>query len=596
MRVTALALSSLGIATAGPCESCISAPFMAWCFPQQSCYASGKIACDLSQCASGSMMIPGCDCHQCTSSSGACGAPIPGPPGPPPPPKPPQCKQRVKFPSGHYPTLQAQRPPQQTAVQASVRASNVKDAASLSAAATPKVMSLLDATRASGKLKGLWCENSTSDELLAVLQWEYMHQSILHNGPLKRGTTPDINDDTDMVTTLSNGYMQNVIQRYVLGVEHTGNAMGEGGIMESYMGYPPFAHPTQPTLREANDRVFYLATNWQKVNAGNFEYGSVTYVVNHLYADKFFIAAGDSGAYSSKMPRQFGTLQDWLHLLPVHLSIYGYDLGQLFQRWYGGAKKMDINLLYFEIEWSGNCWLPESLLYIVPKFSELWGTSIGLQLQNWMYQNRRPLVWADGDDSGMIVDPVVGQVALAITPAMSDAFKALWAKLPCKGQETTELDDCLTFAQLLAATDKLLQLSLMDYRQRAICAPFETPGSVEQVMGTNALGQCVYWVYEQPPFRYECLNDGTCAQSLGGRGTFSTKDDCEQNCGRGKWACMQNANLPGCAGDKATMCVPSPQGYCSNVTDCERWCTATDTRAWVEEISGRTMSSGNRLG
>ena len=89
----------------------------------------------------------------------------------------------------------------------------------------------------------------------------------------------------------------------------------------------------------------------------------------------------------------------------------------------------------------------------------------------------------------------------------------------------------------------------------------------------DAKGACVYWTYEQPPFRWECLNDGTCAQSIGGRGTFSSKEDCESNCGRGKWSCMQNAILPDCAGEKATMCVPSPQGYCTNVTECETFCS-----------------------
>ena len=43
------------------CESCISIPFMAWCFTDQTCYASGEIGCDLSECASGSMMMPPCD-------------------------------------------------------------------------------------------------------------------------------------------------------------------------------------------------------------------------------------------------------------------------------------------------------------------------------------------------------------------------------------------------------------------------------------------------------------------------------------------------------------------------------------------------------
>ena len=343
------------------CGSCIGTPFMAWCFPQRACYASGRLACSMSQCASGSMMTPGCDCHRCVSPSGACGAPRPSPPPgppqpppPPPPPPPPQCQRRVRFPDGHWPTLQAQRPPQQTAVQASVRATNVAPSASLSKGAEPAVLRLLDQLRPA--LSGLWCENLSAPELLDVVRWEFAHQSILHNGPLRRGATADINDDTDLVTTLTNGYMQNVLQRYVLGVEHATNAMGEGRVMEEYMGYPPFRHPTHPTLREANDRVFYLATNWQKLHAGNFEYGRVTYVVNHMYRDKFFIAGADTGAYSSHLPRQFGTLTDWLHLLQPHLAVYKYSLATLFKRWYAkGPTIATSNLLYFEIEWSGNC-------------------------------------------------------------------------------------------------------------------------------------------------------------------------------------------------------------------------------------------------
>ena len=74
-------------------------------------------------------------------------------------------------------------------MQARVRAANVKDAATLSAAAEPKVLSLLDAALQSGQLKGLWVENLTSAALLDVLRWEYRHQSILHNGPLRRGAT-----------------------------------------------------------------------------------------------------------------------------------------------------------------------------------------------------------------------------------------------------------------------------------------------------------------------------------------------------------------------------------------------------------------------
>jgi hypothetical protein len=51
------------------------------------------------------------------------------------------------------------------------------------------------------------------DELLLILNWEFKHQSILHNGPIIKGAATAISDDTDLFTTLSNGYLQNVCQR-----------------------------------------------------------------------------------------------------------------------------------------------------------------------------------------------------------------------------------------------------------------------------------------------------------------------------------------------------------------------------------------------
>jgi hypothetical protein len=78
-----------------------------------------------------------------------------------------------------------------------------------------------------------------------------------------------------MKTTLTNGYLQSVAQRYILGVETKGNLLGEGNIMTQYLGFPPFAVADWPTLRDANSWNFYLA-NMQKSSAGNLQYGEVT--------------------------------------------------------------------------------------------------------------------------------------------------------------------------------------------------------------------------------------------------------------------------------------------------------------------------------
>ena len=544
------------------CENCISyANFgHVYCWPQQKCFSSDSAPCDESQCTSG-WLGNACDCKSCCGPDAGCGAP-PSCSAPGPSPGPPPCATRVAFPKGHFPTLQAQRPPQQTAVQASVRAAAVKDAPARSAAAKPWVLNYLD-TAVRPKIQNLWCANATAEELLDIVQWEFAHQAIIHNGPIAKGDPTQISDDTDLFTSLTNGYMQNVCQRYVLGVEATSNFVGEGGIMTHYMGYPPFKNPNHPTLREANDRVFYMASNWDKTDAGNFAYGKATYVANSIYADKFFVAPGDTGAFAHTWPQPtpWGTMTDWLHLLQPHLDTYRYNLGSVFQRWYGGGPKLDISLFYFEVEWSGNCWLPEGLLYIIPLFSAMWGEDDGRNLQTWMKANKRPLVWANGDDSGMLVDPSVWMnVAgpeLNITTDIVNKFNSLWAP-------------GASFGDVFKAMPPELHFHLPSYVSKDACAAME---SKAMVMGTNDNGKCVYWNYDSPPVMWECLNDGTCAQSLRTTGTFFSEKDCLQNCGGGKWACMQNAQIAGCAGKDATMCIPQPSGFCANLAECEKLCT-----------------------
>ena len=453
-------------------------------------------------------------------------------------------------------------------MQAQVRARNVANAASQSQAAKPWVLNHIDTVVRPG-LTGLPCASEPAETLLEMLTWEFKRLPSIHNAPLEQKAA--INDDTDMQTTLTNGYLQNVAQRYVLGVEETNNMIGEGRIMETYMNFPPFKNKYRPTLREANDRVFYLASNLGKKQCGNFQYGDLTYVINPLYQDKWFIAPGDTGEYHTNKlygpPMPMGTLDDFYHLIQPHFASQpAPTLAQLFQRWYGGASAASVTppgtageFVYFEIEMAANCWLPEGLLYTIAKFSEMWGKDLGLWLQEWSLSNRRPLIWSDGDDSGMILDPVVNQLTgTYINATMQEQFKAMW-KTPS-----------LPFSSLLSATSPALHFELQSYYKRSICAKQEQSNLM--VMGYNAVGDCVYWTPPSLPPMYECLNDGTCAQSMGGRGTFFTQDQCTKNCGQGNWSCVQNANLSKCAGDDAIMCVPAVQGKCNSLAACEVNC------------------------
>ena len=53
--------------------------------------------------------------------------------------------------------------------------------------------------------------NSTTDELIEMLLWEFKRLAIIHNGPLI-GESKGVQDDSDLETTRSNGYLQNVCQ------------------------------------------------------------------------------------------------------------------------------------------------------------------------------------------------------------------------------------------------------------------------------------------------------------------------------------------------------------------------------------------------
>jgi hypothetical protein len=85
------------------------------------------------------------------------------------------------------------------------------------------------------------------DEVLTALQWEFQRLPLIHNAPLENAAK--INDDTKMMTTLTNGYLQNVAQRYLLGVESKANLLSEGAIMVKYLGCTPYKIEDQPTLR-----------------------------------------------------------------------------------------------------------------------------------------------------------------------------------------------------------------------------------------------------------------------------------------------------------------------------------------------------------
>jgi hypothetical protein len=122
-------------------------------------------------------------------------------------------------------------------VEAAVRKANTDNAKTQSDAKTAALTAIL--ATAKTKMAGLPCAGSTPAELFQMLQYEFLRIPIIHNAPFQQGGAA-IADDTDLFTTLRNGYLQNVIQRFVMGIQDSGHMEGEGGIMVNYLHYQKF--------------------------------------------------------------------------------------------------------------------------------------------------------------------------------------------------------------------------------------------------------------------------------------------------------------------------------------------------------------------
>jgi hypothetical protein len=404
------------------------------------------------------------------------------------------------------PLLTSFRPPEQTQGQNAVQKGMVANAKAASDAKAFELKTLFAAGRAD--MAGLPCENETDDTLLEILQYEFSRLPIIHNAPVtaKEAAVPD---DTDLFTNLANGYMQSVPQRFVFGVEDIDNMFGESAVMSKYLGFPWYGEG-HISLRESNEKMVYLANNWEKKDCGNFQYGFVTYVINPIYADKFFVAPFDTGKYAGARCGDAlcptGTFTDFNHVIVEHINTYQYSLGKVFKRWYtpGGGPLIanGTNFVYFEIEWAGAAWLPESLLYIIAKYDHMWGNNDGYELQEWMLDNQRPLVWSNSDNSGMLMDPVVDWYGYdkgpVITPADKKYFLDNWASVPTPGNGKA------MWTALYNGAQTHTQLEYRSWYTKTICdADEKDPGKM--IMGVNKAGWCVFWAF-QPPIEPALLN------------------------------------------------------------------------------------------
>ena len=232
------------------------------------------------------------------------------------------------------------------------------------------------------------------------------------------------------------------------------------------MGMPEtaFADPTWP-LRQADECFLFNANNLRKSSLGNVLYGAMTSVLTPQGSGedaslrglgrRAFIRgqrerllsrlrnATASGTIECKCTRQSSTFpiprggmcqMTLVTTTPWLTSSIAGGCQALRRQPVGIFSRTPTTISW----WLVMCGSLRDMLYGLAKHSDMdcntdvrhvgqWSTAAGAQLRAFLQAAGRPLIWADSDDSEMLIDPTVGNIVGGrITAADIAGWEALW--------------------------------------------------------------------------------------------------------------------------------------------------------------------------
>ena len=210
----------------------------------------------------------------------------------------------------------------------------------------------------------------------------------------------------------------------------------------------------------------------------------------------------------------------------------------------------------------------------------LWGTELGERLREWLKQRNRPLVWSDGIDGAMLIDPIVDGIAPLKEGGKSRFSAADRALFRSAKFSKPWRDGC--FDELVANAAPHLRFYWPSWLNRTACEG-EEQDQRNAVMGVDGNGDCVYWRADDfsspepresaaspspqsraraasgvvqakasPTQHWELLNDGTCERtSSAERATAKTEEACLSSVQ--SWFCVEN--IPDAAFAGTQFCI-----------------------------------------
>eukprot|EP01103_Thecamoeba_quadrilineata_P012050 TRINITY_DN300_c0_g2_i1.p1 TRINITY_DN300_c0_g2~~TRINITY_DN300_c0_g2_i1.p1 ORF type:complete len:457 (-),score=34.51 TRINITY_DN300_c0_g2_i1:31-1401(-) len=363
-----------------------------------------------------------------------------------------------------------QKPPYQTPLQAKVLENMTRNAKEWSEAAVPELMSYMDSFDFRSEISDLPFANESSSSLLQLLQEQIRQSPLVHNIDTYYPPSLNVTElDMNLTQLINSSFMYNYWELTNLNpyLYNKFNAITQNQAETLLFGFPDFTTnftEGPPPFDEAIQRPYYTALNVWNVDAGNPIFGGLGTVFFPDYARPLtFLNPMDTGIYemcckgldhikytnlSCIMPLHCkawngtqGTLEHFNHLILPAADLWGYTLGQLFQRWFQ-EPPMELHYLklyqYWEADFAGAALIPDGVQYFIAGFYMEFGTSNGTAIQQYCIENGIPLVWALGlnttdpklkgyNMSSMFLDPVVGQIKnVSVSSSVVSQFNTEW--------------------------------------------------------------------------------------------------------------------------------------------------------------------------
>jgi len=247
--------------------------------------------------------------------------------------------------------------PVQTRAQLDAFNNLTANAESLSAAATPALLELIDSPEFRRNISHLSrVANMSASDLLTLFN-QTLALSVVTHGLYPQASNPMVALlDVTLQQLVQYSFLPNQWERVSLGIVNTTSVYGQGvlyvenGVETKLFGLPEFnTSLDQVTLVEAQDRVSYGALSLMRSSDGIQYYGPVQLVLNSSYIRGMTVLSPfDTGNYGIccllKLMQcnyshcdgiVFGTLDHWNHLFSYFLSYWDVPLWTFFDRYFG---------------------------------------------------------------------------------------------------------------------------------------------------------------------------------------------------------------------------------------------------------------------